>query len=484
MAFRIVVLITILISSIGGGSAIVSAQPASSTSIGIGPGEASAAPGEITTYTVSVSHFDPSGGIQAGFSGAIMVAIPGGLSVVGQPSCTMGCGIPSVENTGSGLRIQAQVNIRDDERALMSFQVMVSTSATVGSSYGLTAYLLGGANTTGGSETAFATLTVTELPVNVGQDFQSDRLYFPNRINSAGQVVGSIHISTGDFSALLWVAGEIHHLPMLPGGNVSVANDINNTGQMVGWAENVNGDIRAVSWSGGDIEDLGVLQEGYWSVAMGINNRGQIVGSSGPAPKMEGEIHAVKWDEQGIADLGPQIGDSMSMATHINDVGQIVGWSGLSAENPRAVIWEDGTIRELKALPGDTVSLPEEINNSGQIVGVSWSNQNRATHAVIWENGQVTALGNFDGAWDNWAESINESGQIVGTSGPTYDGFGHAVLWDNGELIDLGTLQGDTMSWATSINDAGQVVGWSGKDVHERIFIWQDGEMIELNVRE
>lgn len=54
-----------------------------------------------------------------------------------------------------------QVNIRGDERASLSFQVMVSLSAAVGSSYTLTVYLLGGVNTAGGSETAFATLTVT-----------------------------------------------------------------------------------------------------------------------------------------------------------------------------------------------------------------------------------------------------------------------------------------------------------------------------------
>lgn len=164
MALRTVVLIGMLAFWIAlhpATSSALAGYQGGSTSISIGPDHQSAALGEIVAYTVSVSHFDPQGGIQAAFSGGVSVLIPSGLTLVGLPSCTAGCGYPSVSVVGQESRIEVQVDIRGDERASMSFQVMVNSSATVGTSYQLSAYLLGGVNTAGGSETAFATLTVT-----------------------------------------------------------------------------------------------------------------------------------------------------------------------------------------------------------------------------------------------------------------------------------------------------------------------------------
>lgn len=70
MALRIVVLIGMLTSWIAlypaTGPALAGYQ-SGSASISLSPDQQSAAPGETVTYTVSVSHFDPQGGIQAAF---------------------------------------------------------------------------------------------------------------------------------------------------------------------------------------------------------------------------------------------------------------------------------------------------------------------------------------------------------------------------------------------------------------------------------
>lgn len=76
--------------------------------------------------------------------------------------CNSGCEQATVETGSQSTNIEAQVDIWGGETASFSFQVVVSPGAALGSTYNITTYLLGGVNTAGGSETAFATLTVTE----------------------------------------------------------------------------------------------------------------------------------------------------------------------------------------------------------------------------------------------------------------------------------------------------------------------------------
>lgn len=136
------------------GTSGINAQYGSPHSISLGPSQATAGPGEIVSYTVYVRTSAPS------FRGSVLVDIPGGLSVVGQPSCATGCGQPVVSTGGGRPQIETSISIYGEETATFSFQLLVEASARAGTAFNLTAYLLGGVNTAGGSETAFATLVV------------------------------------------------------------------------------------------------------------------------------------------------------------------------------------------------------------------------------------------------------------------------------------------------------------------------------------
>lgn len=168
MTLRNVMLIGILISLLGGAWPIGSVQAGYQTSpysISLGPDQATAGPGEFVEFTVRVSALLDA---LDRFSGSVLVLIPDGLTVTGQPYCQTGCGQPAVDVDTEVTQLEASFVISGDESASLSFQVMVGMDATVGTSYSLTAYLLGGVNTAGSSETAFATLTVSETAPSSG----------------------------------------------------------------------------------------------------------------------------------------------------------------------------------------------------------------------------------------------------------------------------------------------------------------------------
>ncbi len=159
MAFLSWAVIGVVVSMLGGNSSAgtVPVQYQSSPhTIALGPSQATAGPGEFVEYTVSV------GSLQGAFSGSVLVIVPAGLVVTDQLQCLSGCGQPTVSGGATDTQIEFAVDIYGDEWASLSFQVRVDENAVVGTSIQLTAYLLGGVNTAGGSETAFATLVVTE----------------------------------------------------------------------------------------------------------------------------------------------------------------------------------------------------------------------------------------------------------------------------------------------------------------------------------
>jgi len=73
--------------------------------------------------------------------------------------------------------------------------------------------------------------------------------------------------------------------------------------------------------------------------------------------------------------------------------------------------------------------------------------------------------------------AMNDQGQIVGQG--EYSGEDRAFLWDDGEMILLDVLPGHSWSVAYDINNAGVIVGWSDGDYHHPV-AWVDGEIIDL----
>jgi probable HAF family extracellular repeat protein len=129
------------------------------------------------------------------------------------------------------------------------------------------------------------------------------------------------------------------------------------------------------------------------------------------------------------------------------------------------------------------------INDGGIVVGSSNFDYTDTDpnafgmHAVEWQNGTATDLGGLNGAYYSGANSINTSGDIVGSSRTEQtDGApSHAFLYHQGVMSDLGTLGGDTNSSASSINDSGQIVGSSQSDTTTRAFLYESGQMYDLN---
>jgi uncharacterized membrane protein len=78
-------------------------------------------------------------------------------------------------------------------------------------------------------------------------------------------------------------------------------------------------------------------------------------------------------------------------------------------------------------------------------------------------------------------------GDVSGVATTTNDELLHAVLWRERKIIDLGTVKGDGCSWAWGLNSIDQVVGISLPFPCDfsvaHAFLWESGEMIDLNTR-
>lgn len=152
--FAITLLMALTILSTSAASAQGVAQPERHW-ISLGPKHETASAGDTVTYVVGV------GTSATYFSGEVLVTIPSGLTVDGQPFCSSGCWQPSVQQGQTGSQIQTPITVRTGESVSFSFNVQIDPTVALGTTFQLTAFLLGGVNTAGSSETAFATLQVT-----------------------------------------------------------------------------------------------------------------------------------------------------------------------------------------------------------------------------------------------------------------------------------------------------------------------------------
>lgn len=275
-------------------------------------------------------------------------------------------------------------------------------------------------------------------------------------------------------------------------GGSSLARGLNDHGEAVGISIGA-GDrgFRAVRWdANGTIHDLGT---GANSDALGINNSGQIVGHFRSANSLE---EAFLWENNNASGLGMLGGGTTSSAFAINEAGRIVGYSDGAFGNPHAVEFGAGGPSALGSIAiaeplGGADSAAYAVNNTGEIAGMARLGGGRSfcdftsdCRAFVHEGGAMQNLDNQGGSLafgQQVALGMNDEGEVVGWAEDA-NGNRRAFLFDSnaGSVLDLGTLEGADESTAWDVNDAGQVVGWYETGIG-RAFVYQDGEMHELN---
>ena len=276
--------------------------------------------------------------------------------------------------------------------------------------------------------TAQTSYSVIDLGVDVS----------PTDVNDNGEVVGSVGSGVSMTGFYFDIAGG---LTLLPETRQALA--ISDQGDIVGSAS-AGG---AFLITGGRYVDLGAEH-----TAAGINQVGQVAGSESkknpyratplPTDAAIYDLLTRKWSALDVANVYPRgtrqgVYADLYRSNDINDFGFAVGTKsryGLYGSSCYLVA------------PGDTT--------------VTW--------LPIPSGGEAIAINNFN--------------QVVGRTGVSgaYTAYVYDYDQDTDPLTDLGTLSGDTMSLAYDINDFGQVVGTSFASIG-RGFIWQGGQMIDLN---
>jgi probable HAF family extracellular repeat protein len=289
---------------------------------------------------------------------------------------------------------------------------------------------------------------------------------------------------------------------------------ISNNGLVGGAAAN-DGRIQAALWYRGLKLDIGKPGlKGANSATFGVNEWGQAVGEAETLDPNGEDFCGFNaygfpsnaaclpflWQD-GVMTRLPTLGGANGVANMINNRGEAVGYAekdrrdgGCPVDQFEPVIWKDGKIKQLHTFPGDPNGVAAWINDKGQVVGASGTcapfNPNSGlylleAHALLWQGDTVTDLGNLGGTGagaGNHACAINNHGQVVGHSDLPFNATFHGFLWTRESgMQDLGALTGDFASVALGINDRGEAVGASIGDSGPRAFLWENGEMIDLN---
>ena len=276
-------------------------------------------------------------------------------------------------------------------------------------------------------------------------------------INNLGHAAGySFTYKPGDFNnlfrtgqAFIWQDGKLKALPLLPGWAGAFGFALNDLDQVVGVASNVDADQTVhqtpVLWNRGQPINLGSLFPGQNSYASGINFWGVVVGGSALP----------------------------------DNSGNNAPW-----------VWYGGALHALPFLSGMNHGFAEAINDFGVIAGRQGSIDDSSGVPCLWYwNGigyTPVSLGSFGGDFGD-AVGINNLGHTTGWSLLSGDIHGPAFISDFRGLHALPQLPSDTDGGGNQISDTDEITGWSqlfddqGNFISQRVVIWQNGKVTELN---
>ena len=178
--------------------------------------------------------------------------------------------------------------------------------------------------------------SLTEISVPVG-----DIAITPDAINALGQVAGTSVNQNKVSRAFLYQNGSLLFPGTLPGDDSSQADAINASSQAVGASNRKIGTdnsgqnpvfvSQAVLFTAGKVTGLGMLPGDTNSVATGINDSGQIIGTStSGATDPTLASHPFIWQQGQLVSLNSLLpigsGWILTGATGINNTGQICGY--------------------------------------------------------------------------------------------------------------------------------------------------------------
>jgi probable HAF family extracellular repeat protein len=318
------------------------------------------------------------------------------------------------------------------------------------------------------------------------------------------------------------------------GGTNSRGNGVSDWGLVSGFS-NMEGDTasRATIWFGGRPINLGTL--GGASSSVGWSGQSDTALVVGIAQTRERQTRSDGWScrqffpgsqrdtyecvgfvwEWGRMRALATLGGRNGFAASANNRRQIVGWTetkdaDATCTNPEdrgfTAVWWDlnrGTAARLAPYGADTASAATAISDRGHVVGISGDcdqavGRRSARHAVMWHRGETVDLGNVGNDSWNTPAAISSNGDIVvgfaNAPGATAESPRlRAWLWTlrddiacskltGTDICDLGTLDAAGTAEAWGVNARGQVVGTSCAPSGScRAFLWQNGEMQDLN---
>ncbi|HKQ97666.1 MAG TPA: hypothetical protein VJV75_07320 [Candidatus Polarisedimenticolia bacterium] len=299
-------------------------------------------------------------------------------------------------------------------------------------------------------------------------------------INKRGQVAGMSYIATGEPHHFFWDGDTMHDL----GADIALIVGLNDQGQIAVNIEAGPYTVHAGLWSDGVLTDFGTLPGDQYSQAKGINNRGQVVGYSAGSLGSTGII----WENGTTTTLGFLGGGDDTFATHINDMGQVAGWAVTDLQERHAFFWDHGVMTDLSPPPPQGNVLchctteARGLNNRGQVVVNQESPFQPGIPAFVWEAGSRTLIVHPPGSAGYLsADRINDRGEVSGTRW-TFPGTGFAdnnpFFWREGVLTEWN--EAATTSQSNAMNRFGQVVGETTTSLGVRGFVWDAGQLTEL----
>ncbi len=273
-------------------------------------------------------------------------------------------------------------------------------------------------------------------------------------------------------------------LPTIEGGQLTSANDINNLGQIIGMANTPTGSS-ALSWIDGSLHILPVPDGTVQAQPLRINSSGISVGGS---LKSDGIPLPVRWTGTNqVAYVGGGAGLPSAFISDINDLGDAVGSFGL-----RPYLFRGDSAIPLALLPDQLNSSAEGVSNAG-IIGGSGLFQLPpeemgdppifASRGIIWNSGVPTRQGILPGYFGGFVETVNDDGLAGGhveTDGLLAPYSYRAVLYQNGEAVDfLAGKDGIGLySSVVDLNNRGDAVGFTDAS---GAFLYRDGQLVFLN---